>query len=56
MLSVEAVGEADNTLRDLHNSSQDTQPHSLIVKYSYLRGWKRASNTAKIIQALNATF
>ena len=25
------VAEADNTLRDLHNSSYDTQPHSLIV-------------------------
>ena len=25
MLSVEAVGEADNTLRDLHNSSFDTK-------------------------------
>ena len=23
---------ADNTLRDLHNSLYDTQPHSLIVK------------------------
>ena len=23
-----------NTLLDLHNSSYDTQPHSLIVKYS----------------------
>ena len=23
----------DNTLLDLHNFSQDTQPHSLIVKY-----------------------
>ena len=25
---------ADNTLLDLHNSSYDTQPHSLIVKYT----------------------
>ena len=24
----------DNTPLDLHNSSQDTQPHSLIVKYA----------------------
>ena len=24
---------ADNTLLDLHNSSEDTQPHSIIVKY-----------------------
>ena len=29
----------DNTLLDLHNSSQDTQPHSLIVKYSPLCQW-----------------
>ena len=27
------IASMDNTLRDLHNSSQDTQPHSLIVKY-----------------------
>ena len=27
--------EADNTLRDLHNFSSDTQPHSLIVKYAF---------------------
>ena len=26
--------EADNSLRELNNSSYDTQPHSLIVKYS----------------------
>ena len=25
---------ADNNLRELNNSSYDTQPHSLIVKYS----------------------
>ena len=25
---------ADNTLRDLHNSSYDKKPHSLIVNYS----------------------
>ena len=28
------TASTDNTLLDLHNSSQDTQPHSLIVKYS----------------------
>ena len=26
----------DNSLLDLHNSSQNTQPHSLIVKYRNL--------------------
>ena len=26
------ISEVVNTLLDLHNSSQDTQPHSLIVK------------------------
>ena len=26
----------DNTLLDLHNSSKDTQPHSLIVYYIYI--------------------
>ena len=25
------VASADNTLLDLHNSSNDTQPHSIIV-------------------------
>ena len=30
------TASTDNTLLDLHNSSQDTQPHSLIVKYSNL--------------------
>ena len=28
------AASTDNTLLDLHNSSLDTQPHSLIVKYS----------------------
>ena len=27
---------ADNTLLDLHNSSDDTHPHSIIIKYLYL--------------------
>ena len=27
---------ADNTLLDLHNSSGDTHPHSIIIKYLYL--------------------
>ena len=27
------TASTDNTLLDLHNSSQDTQPHSLLVKY-----------------------
>ena len=27
------TASTDNTLLDLHNSSWDTQPHSLIVKY-----------------------
>ena len=27
------TASTDNTLLDLHNSSQDTQPHSLIVNY-----------------------
>ena len=26
----------DNSLRDLHNSPEDTQPHSLIVNYTML--------------------
>ena len=26
------MASTDNTLQDLHNSSQDTQPHSFIVK------------------------
>ena len=26
------MASMDNTLQDLHNSSQDTQPHSFIVK------------------------
>ena len=26
------ISEGVNTLLDLHNSSEDTQPHSLIVK------------------------
>ena len=29
----EGVIPLDNTLLDLHKSSQDTQPHSLIVNY-----------------------
>ena len=28
------TASTDNTLLDLHNSSEDTQPHSLIVKYT----------------------
>ena len=28
------TASTDNTLLDLHNSSYDTQPHSLIVKYT----------------------
>ena len=28
------TASTDNILPDLHNSSQDTQPHSLIVKWS----------------------
>ena len=28
------TASTDNTLLDLHNSSQDTQPHSLTVKYN----------------------
>ena len=27
------TASTDNTLLDLHNSSQDNQPHSLIVNY-----------------------
>ena len=37
----------DNTLLDLHNSSQDTHPHSLIVKYTYLL---RFDNLAESLQ------
>ena len=29
------TASTDNTLLDLHNSSQDTQPHSLIVMNKY---------------------
>ena len=28
------TASTDNTFLDLHNSSQDTQPHSLIVNYA----------------------
>ena len=34
MLSASAYSLPDDTLPDLHNSSYDTQPHSLIVKLS----------------------
>ena len=40
----------DNTLLDLHNSSQDTQPHSLIVKYikrGLLPQWKGKGGSVK---------
>ena len=40
----------DNTLLDLHNSSQDTQPHSLIVKYikrGLLPHWKGKGGSVK---------
>ena len=38
----------DNTLPDLHNSSQDTQPHSLIVKYiKHLPQWKGKGGSVK---------
>ena len=30
---VTATDSTDNTLLDLHNSSQDTQPHSLIINF-----------------------
>ena len=29
------TASTDNTLLDLHNSSQDIQPHSFIVKYQH---------------------
>jgi len=32
-ISEGVIRRGRNTLLDLHNSSQDTQPHSLIVKY-----------------------
>ena len=32
MKNLMEISEGVNTLFDLHNSSQDTQPHSLIVK------------------------
>ena len=31
------TASTDNTLLDLHNSSQDTQPHSLTVNYFVLQ-------------------
>ena len=34
MLSASAYSLPDDTLPDLHNSSYDTQPHSLTVKLS----------------------
>ena len=40
----------DNTLLDLHNSSQDTQPHSSIVKYikrALLPQWKGKGGSVK---------
>ena len=35
------TASTDNTLLDLHNSSYDTQPHSLIVKYSFSACYRR---------------
>ena len=31
------MASTDNNLLDFHNSSYDTQPHSLIVKYIFLK-------------------
>ena len=43
------LAEADNTLRDLHNFSLDTQPLSLIVKYAFDLNYFINSRGKKII-------
>ena len=43
------TASTDNTLLDLHNSSKDTQPHSLIVKYVYASLYRHCRQTAAMV-------
>ena len=42
----------DNTLLDLHNSSSDTQPHSLTVKYTITYKYGKCTRQLKIKREL----
>ena len=44
------TASTDNTLLDLHNSSYDTQPHSLIV--NYLREARKINTTDPLVGAV----
>ena len=42
--SPQPTGSTDNTLLDLHNSSRDTQPHSLILLLFYCNWEEKKCN------------
>ena len=50
------TASTDNTLLDLHNSSYDTQPHSLIVKSPFQCGARKHHGGCKFLEKSNYYF
>ena len=50
------TASTDNTLLDLHNSSKDTQPHSLIVKSPFQCGARKHHGGCKFLEKFNYYF
>ena len=50
------TASTDNTLLDVHNSSYDTQPHSLIVKSPFQCGARKHHGGYKFLEKSNYYF